>query len=149
METLHQLESSHTGGGFQIERRALITKEPGRVRLTVRETGVHERTRAAGQSWPIHGGAVREQTVQKPRLYAGVMRRSTGGNKTERCATAVVNIRASIHVRAGAKQQLCDFDDVLRCLLTVTFNAIRRDIVKERGAMFAAGTQAHQPGIGA
>ena len=36
-ETLHQLESSHTGGGFQIERRAVIGKEPGRVRLTVRE----------------------------------------------------------------------------------------------------------------
>jgi hypothetical protein len=112
----------------------MIGEEPGRIRLTVRETGLYERIRAAGQPRPIHDGAVREQEVQKPPLYAGLLRRSTSGNKTECSATAVVNICAGIHVRAGAKQQLGDFDDVLRCLLTVTFNAVRRDVVKERRA---------------
>jgi hypothetical protein len=148
-ETLHQLESSHTGGGFQVERRALIGKEAGRVSLTVREAGAHERTRAAAQPWPIHVGAVREQKLKKRALYAGLLRMNTGGNKTERRATAVVNIRAGIHVGARAKQQLADFDNVLRCLLTVPFDAIRRNVVKQRGAMFATRTHAHQPGIAA
>jgi len=90
-----------------------------------------------------------EQKLHQRLLYSGLLRRSAGGNEAQRGATAVVNVRTGIDVRAGAKQQFRDLNYVLWCLLTIAFDAVRRDVMKERAAMFAAGAQVHKLKIGA
>src|SRR5437763_7397027 len=74
---------------------------------------------------------------------------NAGGHKPERGAVAAVNIGTRIHVRARAKQQIRDFDDVLGGLLAVAFNTVGRYVMKERGTMFAAGAPVHKLGMSA
>ena len=127
----------------------MIGKEFRGIGLAVAETRAHEGARAAGQARFISAGAAVEQELHQRLLHAGLLRMNACGNEAERGAAAVVDVRTGIHVGAGAKQQIGNLNDVLWGLLTVSFDTVRRDVMKQRATVFAAGAQVHKLGIGA
>jgi len=84
----------------------------------------------------IDNGAVIEQQLHQLRLHAGASRMNAGGHQAESCGAATVHIRFFIDFRAGIQQNLCNLNDVGRCLLAISLHAIGRNVMQKRGVVF-------------
>jgi hypothetical protein len=135
------------GRAGEIQRRPAADEVPRSRRLAVHQARADQRVVVPADPRQVHARAVAEQHVDHGQLHARELRRHAGGHERERGAAAAVDVGAGVDLRAGLEQQLGDAGGVLGALLAVALDAVRGDVVEQRGVVFARRTRAWQLGV--
>src|SRR5215472_11459802 len=73
---------------------------------------------------------------------------NAGRDQAERRASSGIGIRLRIHVGSRIQKQIRDLDNILRCLLTIALDTVRRDVVEQSGTMLASRSFMRQAVVG-
>src|SRR3954470_4724652 len=132
-QLLHAIEIADTGSVFEIEIRAAAGEKSSREWTSVRQTRAHRLSR-----YTFDDRAAFEQQPDQLDLHAGSLGMNARGGEAERRRMTGVRVRLGVHVRTAIEQQARNFDDIRRRALAKVFDAVRRDVVKQRRLMLAA-----------
>src|SRR5690242_3232796 len=98
----------------------------------------------SGAASLIHARTAIEEQLEQFVHHPGVCRMSTRCSQTQSRAIATVDITCSIDLRSRIEQDLRDLHDVLRGLLSKSLDAVRRDIVQQRGPVLSCRACVHE-----
>jgi hypothetical protein len=89
-------------------------------------------------------GAALEEKGEQRLEHARVHGMDAGGREVQRGVALAIHLRGGVHVGAGVQQRRGDGHDVLRRALAEALDAVRADVVQQRGVMTARRSRPHQ-----
>jgi hypothetical protein len=117
-----------------------------RARAVSRNPKASEVTTAAFHGRPrcLECGPPLDEQLGEGQLQPRLGRRRAGDEHAQRRALRVVHVGERIRIGTGVEQEASDVDRVRRCALPPSLDAIRGDVVQQRGVMPARRARANE-----